>query len=405
VVSVVSVVSRNGRVLAIGTPPTFRQQVARAMETESEAVGWMPTVAAAEDFLGDADETPNVLVLSPAIKEPDAFGLAEFVGRSSPITAVLLVRERAVDMNGLLTAAMRAGIRDVIDLSRGGEDLREALKRAISWSQSLQSARGTKAPENEEEHGKVISVFSSKGGTGKTFLACNLAAALAQHGGSDAALVDLDVEMGDALSYFGKEPTKPLQDFLSIGDQVDREAVLAAGTKLTQSLWGYASPADPAPGSVSGEAMGKVIRTLRGTFAYTVIDATTQYSDPVLTAFDLSDWICLISGLDVVGLRHLSLGIQTLHSLGFPRERFHIVLNRADSKVGLQPSEVEHVLKLRMDSTIPSSRLVPMSLNRGLPVVLEQPKSDVAKAIGAIAEKFMAPVETPVRKTRLFSKK
>jgi len=394
----------NHQVIAIGTPPTFRHQVARAMEADPETIGWMPTVAAAEDFLGQAPERPSVLVLSPTIKEPDAFGLAEFVGKSSPTTAVLLVRDREVNMNGLLSLAMRAGIRDVIDLSRGGEDLREALKRAVAWSDNLRSARGTKGPEGEEDRGKVISVFSSKGGTGKTFLASNLATALARSNGAAAALVDLDVEMGDTFSYFGKEPTRSLQDLLSIGDQADRESVLAAGTKLNQSLWGFACQPDPASGAVSGEAMGKVIRALRGTFGYTVIDATAQYSDAVLAAFDLSDWICLISGLDVVSLRHLSVGIQTLQSLGFPRERFHIVLNRADSNVGLLPSEVVRVLKLRLDSTIPSSRLVPISLNRGAPIVLDQPKSEVSKAIGVLAETFMAPKEAPARKKRRFGK-
>jgi len=370
------------------------------MEADPEAVGWMPTVAAAEDFLSSAADPPNVVVLSPAIKEPDAFGLAEYVGRSSPATAVLMVRDRAANMNGLLTTAMRAGIRDVIDLSRGGEELREALHRAITWSGNLRAARAAGKQEGEEAHGKVISVFSSKGGTGKTFLAANLAAALAQHNGSTVALVDLDVEMGDAFSYFGKEPTKPLQDFLSIGDQTDREAVIAAGTKFNPSLWGFASAPEPAPVPVSGEAMGKVIRALRGAFDHVVIDAPAQYSDSVLSAFDLSDRICLISGLDVVGLRHLSMGIQTLQSLGFPRERFHVVLNRADSKVGLQLAEVVRVLKLRMDSTIPSSRLVPTSLNRGIPVVMEQPKSEVAKAIGAVAEKFTAQAASPVRRRR-----
>ena len=392
--------SENGRVIAIGTPPTFRHQVARATEADASEVEWMPTVAAAEDFLAAATHPPNVVVLSPAIKEPDAFGLAEFVGRSSPTTAVLLVRDRAVNMNGLLTLAMRAGIRDVIDLSRGGDELREALSRAMAWSESLQSGRGTRPPDDAEHHGKVISIFSSKGGTGKTFLACNLAAALAKNNGAKVALVDLDLGMGDTFSYFGKEPTKPLQDLLSISDDSDEEAVLATGHRFQPSLWGYASAPDPATVPVSGESVGKFIRALRRTFDHTIIDASAQYSDSVLAAFDLSDWICLISALDVVGLRHLSMTIHTLQSLGFPRDRFHIVLNRADSKVALQPTEVVRVLKLRIDSMIPSSRLVPLSLNRGIPVVIDQSKSEVAKAVGTVAEKLSARVEAPIRKSR-----
>jgi pilus assembly protein CpaE len=399
----VTTTNGNPVAIAIGAPPTFRHQVARALEADPETIAWIPTVAAAEGMLGETKNAPNVLVLSPGIKEPDAFGLAEFVGHSSPTTAVLLVRDRTDHMNGLITRAMRAGIRDVVDLSHGAEELREALTRAVAWSDSLQSARGSMA-DPKEDQGKVISLFSSKGGTGKTFLACNLAAAIARISGQDTAVVDLDTALGDVFSYFGKEAGKPLQDLLALGEESDRAAIMGIGTKLRDSLWGYASPPDPAASSVSGEAMGKVIRALRRTFAYTVIDSAAQYTDPVLAAFDLSDSICLVSGLDVVGLRHLSLALQTLNSLGFPRERFHLVLNRADSKVGLQPAEVARVLKVKLDSLIPSSRLVPTSLNRGIPVVLEEPKSEVAKAIAGFAEKFMASVPLPARKRRFVRK-
>jgi pilus assembly protein CpaE len=399
------VTGANGKpeAIAVGAPPTFRHQVARALEADPEAVSWIPTVAAAEGMLGAGRDAPKVLVLSPSIKELDALGLAEFVGSASPTTAVLLVRDRTDNLNGLLTTAMRAGIRDVVDLSKGGEELRQALRRAIVWSDSLRAARGA-GTDAQEDQGKVISLFSSKGGTGKSFLACNLAAAIARASGQDTAVVDLDTALGDVFAYFGKEATKPLQDLLALDEGSDRDAVMAVGTKLHDSLWGFASPPDPAASSVSGEAMGKVIRALRRTFAYTVIDSAAQYTDPVLAAFDLSDAICLVSGLDVVGLRHLSLALQTLSSLGFPRDRFHLVLNRADSKVALQPAEVAHVLKVKLDTLIPSSRLVPTSLNRGTPVVIEQPKSDVAKAIAGFAEKFIPSAQPPARKGR-FGKK
>ena len=143
--------------------------------------------------------------------------------------------------------------------------------------------------------------------------------------------------------------------------------------------------------------MGKILRALRRTFDFTVIDATAGYSDPVLATFDLSDTICLIAGLDVVSLRHLSLALETLLSLGFPRDRFRIVLNRADSKVGLTPQDVERVMKVKVDAMIPSSRLVPTSLNKGAPVVLDQPRSEVSKALVAFA-RTLVPATAPVAK-------
>jgi pilus assembly protein CpaE len=391
------------RIVAVGTPPTFRQQVARALDRDVGDVEWMPTVSAAEAAVAEVDRPTNVLVLSAAIKEPDAFGLAEFVGRTSPATAVLLVRDRP--MNGLLPNAMRAGIRDVVDLSQGGDDLREALARAISWSENIGGFRNQTSPEEGGKKGAVISVFSSKGGTGKTFLACNLAAAIASEFKADTAVIDLEFGVGDVFAYFGLESTRPLQDLLAIGDQTDADAVRDVGSPLTKHLWGYATPGDPAGQNVSGEAIGKVIRSLTRVFDFVVIDGTAQYSDPVLAAFDLSDAICLIAGLDVVGIRHLSIAMETLLSLGFPRERFRVVLNRADSKVGLSADDVQRILKVKADGLIPSSRLVPTSLNRGGPVVIEDPRAEVSKAVFTLARTFAAPVEVTGGRRRLFGKR
>ena len=389
------------RVITIGQPPTFRQQVARALGEDSEGIEWVATVSAAEASLGTGQVSPSVLVLSPTIKEPDAFGLAEFIGRASPATAVLLVRDHA--LNGTLPAAMRAGIRDVIDLSRGGDELREALRRAIEWSQNLRSVGRDGAGEGEDRRGRVYSVFSSKGGTGKTFLSTNLAAAIATEAKKDTAVVDLDLDMGDVFSYFGKEPSRPVQDLMALPRESDQDAVKAIGTHLYPHLWGYGSPHDPTAATVGGETMGQVLRTLRRTFDYTVVDATADYSDAALAAFDLSEEIYLIAGLDIVGVRHLSVALQTLLSLGFPRERFRLVLNRADSKVGLSPMDVERVMKVKVDAQIPSSRLVPISLNSGAPVVVGQPRSDVAKSVQALARRL---TEIPVSgsKRKLFGK-
>lgn len=377
----------HARVIAVGSPPTFRAQVARALEVAPEDIEWMPSAAAVEELLSNGAPA-DVVVLSPAVKEPDAFGVAEFLGRNAPATAVLLVRDRAP--NGLLPMAMRAGIRDVVDLSKGSQELREALQRSLRWSLNLRSLGADRRPQTPGLRGTVVSIFSSKGGTGKTFLATNLAAALAVRSRRDTAILDGDFIMGDVMSYFGREATRSLQDLLAVGELTDPEAIRGAATKLAENLFAYASPLDPAAEPVSGEAMGKVIRALRAAFHYVVVDASATYSDQALAAMDVSDQVFLITSLDLIAVRHLSSSLRTLLSLGVPRDRFRVVLNRADSKVGLDQEEVERVLKVRVDTAIPSSRLVPLSLNRGRPVYLEDPRSPVGRAVEELAERVIA---------------
>jgi pilus assembly protein CpaE len=282
---------------------------------------------------------------------------------------------------------MRAGIRDVVDLTQGAQELRDAVDRAIAWASNLRSLRGAMA-DNPAQRGMVISIFSSKGGTGKTMLTTNLATAIADVTGKDTAAVDLDVDMGDVFSYFGIEAKFQIQDLIDLGEGANRETIINHAHQITDNLYAFGAQPDPTVETPGGEAVGKFLRALRSTFPYIVVDASADYTDLALSCFDLSDAICLVTALDVVGVKHLSKALDTLVGIGIPRDRFRIVLNRADSKVGLDSSDVERVMKIQVDTMIPSSRLVPMSLNRGKPVYLEEPGSDITKSIRELATRL-----------------
>ena len=174
-----------------------------------DEVGWVQSATAAEELLINAFQPIDVLVLSPEVKEPDALGLAEFVGRQAPGTAMVLVRDHT--WNGLLPAAMRAGIRDVVDMTQGTEELRDAVERAIVWASNLRSVNVTATDGQPLTRATDLSIFSSKGGTGKTFLTSNLATAISEVTGQDTAVVDLDIDMGDVFTYFGREPSATIR--------------------------------------------------------------------------------------------------------------------------------------------------------------------------------------------------
>jgi pilus assembly protein CpaE len=372
------------RVFAVGAPPGFRKEVAEALEVSPESIGWMPDASEIEGVLGGR-ERADLLVISSKIDDDDALALVQMSARFSPTTAVVVVR--AGDTNGALPSFMRAGVRDVVSDEAGEEDFRDALERALAWSSRLKSVRPESA---SDDAGLVITIFSSKGGTGKTFLATNLAAAIAQKTGEDTALVDLDLAMGDVFSYWGTEPSRPIQDLIGLGHMVDREAMLSVGTKLSDHLWGFGAPPDPAAASVGDDAIATVLLALKNNFAYVIVDGPGGYSDQILPAFDSSDVVCLVAGLDVVGIKHLAKALETLGSIGVHSEKLMLVLNRADSKVGLDVEDVERVMSLKIDTLVPSSRLVPASLNKGRPVYLDDPSSGVSVSIAGLADDLIA---------------
>jgi pilus assembly protein CpaE len=148
---------------------------------------------------------------------------------------------------------------------------------------------------------------------------------------------------------------------------------------------GFGSPPDPRAEPIPTAAMRRMLGGLKEAFPFTVVDATSEYSDHVLTTLETADAVCLVTGLDVIGVKHLSIGIHTLERLGIPRDRFRIVLNRADSKVDLSSIDIEKNLGIKVDARIPSSPLVPRSINHGRLLLLEEPRSEVARSIESFA--------------------
>jgi pilus assembly protein CpaE len=378
-------------ILAVGPSPTFGRDLARMVNKEPADVLRLATATAAEGYLAEHKDC-SVLVASGELKEADALGLAEFASWRSPTTAVVLVRQQYSDK--LLQKAMRAGVREVVELEAGsGQLLADAIERAIAWSEGLRSARRQppRVTVRGESEGTLISVISSRGGTGKTFLASNLAAAIALKTRTDTAILDLDLEDGDVFSYFGQEPRRRPHELVWLGNGRTSADVLRAGVPLGSEVFGYAAHSEPGDGTdVTTEATAELLKSLRQTFAYTIVDCSASYSDHALTALELSDRICLVAALDASEVRHLSRAMDALRGLGFPSERLLFVLNRADNRVDLSPRDVQEVMKLHVDARIPSSALVPVSLNKGRPIVLDVPSAEVSRAIERLADRVVA---------------
>lgn len=371
-------------ILVVGQP-NFRQQVAAALELSPEVVGWVTQVAAAEKQLIDAPGETRLVAIGPEVDNTDAVHITEFVRRAAPTTAVVIARR---DLNGELSSLVRAGARDVADLSQGQEELRSSLEGSLQWADSIRAATAD-ASDAATSLGKIVTVFSSKGGAGKSFLATNLAAILASHHKRRVAIVDLDFGMGDVFSYFGTEPKRSMEDLFAPGGLANREVILSTGTRLDDNLTGYGTPTDPTADPVPAQGVAKILRAFQMHFDLVVVDGPAFYSEQMLAAFDAGDLVYVVASLDVVGIKHLTTAVHSLNGIGLSSDRLRVVLNRADSKVGLSPEDVKRVTGLKIDAMVPSSRLVPTSLNKGIPLVTDEPRSDVAKALGDLAGKLL----------------
>ncbi|MFL6249639.1 MAG: CpaE family protein [Actinomycetes bacterium] len=331
-------------------------------------------------------------IFGPSLSDRDALALAGALQQGTPDVSVLLIRRQ--ESGELIRQALNVGIKGVLSSASDETAVRAAAGRALEIARTLRGRLGNgSAPTDPGEGrspGRIVTVFSSKGGCGKTFLSTNLAVSLARSG-AEVALVDLDLHFGDVAIMLHLFPSHTIYDAAQ-NPGLDALSLKSFLTHHDSGIWALVAPTEPTVAdSINPGTIGSILKLLRSAFDYVVIDTPPAFSEPVLAAFDESDWLVMLATLDVPSIKNLRLTLQTMELLHFPKNRIRVVVNRADSKVGLRLPDVEKLLSSSVDATIPSSRSVPLSVNKGSPIMLEEPKGPVAEAIRRVAAQLTEP--------------
>lgn len=365
--------------------PAVAETLHTALGPESQV---LPSLEALRRHL-ETQFAEDAVVLGSTVDLSSALSLSESMRVTRPSLAVILVRRR-VDTS-VLTDALRAGVFEVVD-ERDLAGLNSAVRRARELARQLRETVGGGGSIAEpQSRGQLVTVFSAKGGCGKTTLATNLAAALADRGRREVCLVDLDLAFGDVAIALQLFPAHTIADAVPLADSLDASAVASLLTPHSPGLTTLVAPIEPGTAeSIPASLVSTILDLLKQQFDFVIVDTPPAFDDHVLAAFDQSDMVALLATLDIPALKNLKLTLETLDLLNYPRERWRLVLNRADSKVGLALNEVEKTLKAPIAAQIPSSRDVPASINRGVPIVLDDPKHPVTLAIKSFAERNVA---------------
>jgi len=288
--------------------------------------------------------------------------------------------------SSMLEQALDADVADVLLLPQLVENVVFSIRKATHTRARHQSS-------GPGRNGKIVTVFSPKGGTGKTVTATNLATAFAKFESKKTLLLDLDLQFGDAAIMLGLEPDKTIYDLVVAPGELDTEKLAGYTTKHTSGVEVLPAPLRPEDAELVTEAkLTRLLEVAKESYDAIVVDTSPFFHGPMLATLDRTDELLLLSSLDVPTLKNLRLALQTLELLSFPKQRVKIVLNRANSKVGMKQNEVEGALGMKIRFEIPSDRAVPLAVNRGKPVILDEEGADVSKAIRQMA-KALFPVE------------
>jgi pilus assembly protein CpaE len=377
--------------ILLATPSAgYEQRVRQAFDAavNGDLRRWESTLApiTADALLAELEgSAPDVVAIGPDLPLADALAVAAQLERHRPEISVVLVSEPTPE---LWRDALRAGVTDVLAPDAVGGDVREVFDRALEVAARRRHNLAGDAHQ-ETTSGRIITVLSPKGGSGKTTVCSNLAVALAMAEPDQVAIVDLDTQFGDVSTTLRLTPEHNLLDAVRAPSHGDSLTLKSFLTPHSSSLWSLCGPDSPADGEEIGAAAARdVVAKLADEFAFVVVDTCAGLTEHTLEVIDISTDLILMCALDVASIRSLRKEVDALDQLGLTQARRHFIINRADSKVGLDIRDVEATVGMPVDISVPSSRIVPLSMNQGIPVVESQPRSPVARQMTRLAGRF-----------------
>ena len=284
--------------------------------------------------------------------------------------------------DGFVRRVFEAGADDIVTLPESPENVLFTLQKAVARKQGAAAATGVAlAP--------MVCVLGPKGGTGKTLTSCNLAVSLATKG-RRVTLVDLDLQFGDVGLALGLAPEQTIYDLAKAGGSVGPEKVESFLVTHSSGVRVLMAPTRPdQAGGITVEFLRDVYAALRTISDFVIVDTPPGFTPEVIASIDSSSHVCIVGMLDSLSLKNTKLGLETLELMGYEQSRIRLLLNRADSRVGIGHDEVVAITGMKPNILVPSDREIPCSINEGVPIVLAKQRSDAAHAFHALAHMYL----------------
>jgi pilus assembly protein CpaE len=290
---------------------------------------------------------------------------------------------------GFVRRAFEAGADDLVELPAKSDEVRFAFEKALARKAG---AAGPSAAGS----GQMVVILGPKGGTGKTLTAVNLGVALAAEG-KHVALVDLDLQFGDLGLALGLRPERTLHDLARSGGSLDAAKLDSYLAMHSSGVRVLMAPTRPDQASAINTALLRDVYTvLAATYDFIIVDTPPGFTPEVIAAIDRSTYVCAVTMLDSLSLKNTKLGLETLDLMGYDPSRVSLLLNRADTKVGITPEDVLAIIGREPDVLVPSDREIPRSVNDGNPITSSKPSSRAAGAFRGLAQAYLRAAEPEV---------
>lgn len=392
------------RVLIVDDIAETRENIRKLLQFESDVDVAGVARSGREGIQLVQELDPDVVLMDINMPDVDGITATEEIRKKSPYIQVVILSVQG-DQN-YMRRAMLAGARDFLTKPPMGDELISAVRRAGEMAQTERAKNAKQqysaspasgAPMSMSafapaSKGKIITVYSPKGGTGCTTIAVNLAIAL-HNEDTRTVLVDANLQFGDVAVFVNEQGKNTILELAPRVDELEPDVVEeilikhdASGVRI------LAAPQRPEMAEkVSAEQFTKVLQFLQRMYSYVVIDTSPILTDVILSTIDISDVIVLVTTQEIPAIKNARLFLDLLHTMGITKEHVVFAMNRYDKRIAITPERVSENLKHEISVSIPlDEKIVITAANRGVPFMLDNKSQPVGRGIFSLAEAVRA---------------
>lgn len=393
------------RVLIVDDIPETRENVRKllAFEADIEVAGVAATGREAVQLARDLQ--PNIVMMDINMPDMDGITAVEMITRDVPIAQVIMMSVQSEA--DYLRRSMLAGARDFLTKPFTSEDLVSTIRRVHRMGQTRAATLAAAPPATQPQAGKggttaaarsgkeggVIVVFGPKGGIGTTMLAVNLAVALHQRPDANRTiLVDASLQFGDVGVFLNLPPHRNITDLCATIDDLDPDSIDTSAVAHASGIKVLLAPPRPEMADlVSPDYLKRILEELRRQYDFVVVDTATIINDTILTALDLADRIVLIATPDIPSIKNARLFFEITDALSYPPNKIMLVLNKMDRRSGITAQMIEDNIKHQVVGQVPLDEILTLtSINRGVPLMVDQRAKPIGQAIQQLADRVAA---------------